>query len=161
MEPMNTFPEMSLPSSLLADRRDRFGIIRDLGISTLTYKVARPDSTELFIAENLMHAKGGPPRHMHLTQDEWFFVREGEFLMELGENRHLLKAGDSIWGPRGVPHAWSYISDGPGSIMFVFNPPAKIEAFFEELARLKSPAPSDPEFWRPFEMEFVGPPLQL
>ena len=158
---MEKTPQSHSPIKLLANAQDRFGVIRDLGISTLTYKVAGSDSSELFIAENLMHAKGGPPRHIHLLQDEWFFIRQGEFIMEVGQARYLLKPGDSLWGPRGVPHAWYYSSDGPGSIIFVFNPPAMIEAFFEELARRKGPAPAEPEFWRSFGMELAGPPLQV
>ncbi|MGE5072083.1 MAG: cupin domain-containing protein [Anaerolineae bacterium] len=146
---------------MLAAGTDRFGQVRDLGISTLNFKVTHAESSELFIAENLLRAKGGPVRHIHHTQDEWFFVRKGEFLIEVGAERHVLKPGDSIWGPRGVPHAWAFTGEGDGCILFVFNPPAKIEAFFETLARLKSYAPSAPEFWAEYEMELVGPPLQV
>ncbi len=148
--------EFILPAS-----QDRFGTVRDIGISTITFKVAHVDSTELFIAENLMRSKGGPPRHVHHTQDEWFFVRQGEFIIEVGQERRVLRPGDSVWGPRGVPHVWAYTSEGPGSILFVFNPAAKIEPFFEALANLHSPAPSEPKFWRPYEMDWIGAPLTV
>ena len=158
---MEKTPQSHSPIKLLANAQDRFGVIRDLGISTLTYKVAGSDSSELFIAENLMHAKGGPPRHIHLLQDEWFFIRQGEFILEVGGERFMGKPGDSYWGPRGVPHQWAYTGGTGGSILFIFNPPGKMEAFFQELANLTSMAPTDREFWRKYEMELVGPPLQV
>jgi mannose-6-phosphate isomerase-like protein (cupin superfamily) len=161
MEPMNTNSARPAIPSMVAGGQDRFGQLRDLGISRITFKVGHGDSTELFIAENLMHAKGGPARHIHHTQDEWFFVRQGEFTIEVGQERHLLKPGDSIWGPRGIPHVWEYTSEGPGSILFVYNPAGKIEAFFEALAKLNSVAPSNAQFWRAYDMEYVGPPLQV
>ncbi len=161
METEGLTPAASPREFVLAASQDRFGKVRDLGISTITFKVARPDSSELFIAENLMRAKGGPARHSHNTQDEWFFVRQGEFVIEIGRQRHILKPGDSVWGPRGVPHVWAYVSEGEGSILFAFNPPAMIEAFFEAIAELHAPAPAEPDFWRRFEMEWVGPPLQV
>lgn len=144
---------------MLPAGQDRSGQVRDIGIATITFKVARQDSAGLLIAEYLMRAKGGPARHVHVTQDEWFFVREGEFLFEIGEERHVLRPGDSAWGPRGVAHVWTYTSAGPGSIVFVLNPVAKMQLFFEAIAERKGPAPMDPEFWRRFEMELVGPPL--
>ncbi len=161
METIGETPAPSPREFVLAARQDRFGKVRDLGISTITFKVAREDSSELFVAENLMRAKGGPPRHIHYTQDEWFFVRQGEFLIEIGQERRLLKPGDSVWGPRGISHVWAYTNEGEGSILFVFNPPAMIEAFFEAIAKLHSPAPSEPDFWRRYEMEWAGPPLQV
>jgi quercetin dioxygenase-like cupin family protein len=161
---METTGKSSAPSPrefVLAASQDRFAKVRNLGISTITFKVAGEDSSELFIAENLMRAKGGPARHIHYTQDEWFFVRRGEFIIEVGQERHVLRPGDSVWGPRGIPHTWAYTSEGEGSILFVFNPAAKIEAFFEAIAKLNSPAPSESQFWGPYEMEWVGPPLQV
>ena len=38
------------------------------------------------------HAKGGPPRHLHRDQDEWFHVIEGEYIVEIGD-----EAG-TCWG---------------------------------------------------------------
>ena len=34
--------------------------------------------------ENTFHAKGGPARHLHYDQDEWFYAVEGEFIIEVG-----------------------------------------------------------------------------
>jgi hypothetical protein len=60
----------------IAAGQDRFGAHRGLGISEIHFKVTGQDSTNLFVLENVFHRKGGPPRHLHHDQDEWFYVLE-------------------------------------------------------------------------------------
>jgi Cupin domain len=60
---------------------------------------------------------------------EWFFARDGEFVFQVGEDVFRLKAGDSIFGPRNVPHAFANISD-TGRLMIVYQPAGAIEQFF-------------------------------
>jgi quercetin dioxygenase-like cupin family protein len=56
-----------------------------MGITTLAFKVATADTgAGLFVIEQTNHAKGGPPRHVHPDQDEWFYVVAGEFVVEVG-----------------------------------------------------------------------------
>ena len=66
-----------------------------LGVSVIEFKVITPD---LLVLENVFHAPGGPPRHLHLEQDEWFYALEGEFAIEVGDVRHVLRPGDSVSG---------------------------------------------------------------
>src|ERR1035438_2095820 len=82
---------------------DRTGHAHSLGVSVLAYKVVTADSQgALFVAEQMMHAKGGTPLHMHLNQDEWFYVLEGDFLVEIGGVHHTLTAGDSLLDRKSV-----------------------------------------------------------
>ena len=54
---------------------DRHAAHRKVGIGTLFFKVTTADSNGAFlVAEIAHHAKGGPPRHLHRDQDEWFQV---------------------------------------------------------------------------------------
>jgi hypothetical protein len=53
---------------------DRSGERHGLGVSAIMFKVITPD---LLTLENVFHAPGGPPRHLHLAQDEWFYALEG------------------------------------------------------------------------------------
>src|ERR1700687_6516167 len=76
---------------------DRFGEHRGLGISAIDFKVSSRDSGELFILENTFPAKGGPARHLHYDQDEWFYCAEGEFIIEIGKERITLNPGDSVF----------------------------------------------------------------
>jgi len=146
----------------VARNGDRHTQQRSVGIGTLTFKVTTADSGGAFlVVEIAHHAKGGPPRHLHHNQDEWFLVTEGEYIMEIGDERYRLGPGDSAFGPRGVPHCWSNVGEGPGRLTFVLAPAGPAEAFFLEITKGNAMAPMDPAFWRPYEMGLVGPPLIL
>src|SRR5215470_7064734 len=70
-------------------------------------KLSGADSEgRLCIYDTYRSTRGGPPLHYHREQDEWFFVREGEFVFRIGDDMFRLKAGDSVFGPRNVPHAF-------------------------------------------------------
>jgi mannose-6-phosphate isomerase-like protein (cupin superfamily) len=140
---------------------DRFGEHRGLGISSLEFKVVPHDSSGLFILENIFHARGGPPRHLHYEQDEWFYALEGEFLIEVGAERIRLNPGDSLLAPRRVPHVWAYTGNTRGRILITFMPAGQMEAFFREVTKANAMPPQDPGLWRAHGMELLGPPLAL
>ena len=91
---------------------DRFGEQRGLGVSHIDFKVTASDSGGMLIIENVFHAVGGPARHLHHEQDEWFYAVEGDFIIEVGAERFPIKPGDSLLAPRGVPHVWAYVGGG-------------------------------------------------
>jgi mannose-6-phosphate isomerase-like protein (cupin superfamily) len=140
---------------------DRFGEHRGLGISSLEFKVVPHYSSGLFILENIFHARGGPPRHLHYEQDEWFYALEGEFLIEVGAERIRLNPGDSLLAPRRVPHVWAYTGNTRGRILITFMPAGQMEAFFREVTKANAMPPQDPGLWRAHGMELLGPPLAL
>ena len=150
----------SLPPALrVAAGEDRFGEHRGLGISTIDFKVSAQDEDGLLILENTFHAKGGPARHLHYDQDEWFYAIEGEFIFEIGQERFTLKPGDSVLGPRRVPHVWAHVGDARGRILIAFMPAGRMEAFFREVTKANAMPPQDPGLWRAHGMELLGPPL--
>ena len=100
------------------------------------------------IIENAFHAKGGPARHLHFEQDEWFYVAEGAFRMEVGDTRYELRAGDSLLAPRNVPHVWAHVGDGTGRMLITFLPAGKMEAFFRIVTQANAMPPQDPQLWR-------------
>jgi quercetin dioxygenase-like cupin family protein len=115
----------------------------------------------MFLLENSFHAKGGPARHLHVGQEEWFYVTEGAFVLEVGETRFLLGPGDSVLAPRQVPHVWAHVGEGSGRILVGFSPAGQMEAFFREVTAAGAMAPQDPQLWRAYGMELVGPPLPV
>ena len=154
-------PHSNVPTvRKIAAGEDLFGEDR-VAAGTLAYKVIPSDSNGVLIFEMTFHQKGGPARHLHLDQDEWFYVLEGEFIMEIGQERMRLNPGDSILAPRKIPHVWAYVSDARGRMLFTFMPAGKMEAFFREIVKAKAPAPQDPDLWRVYGMELVGPPLLI
>ena len=151
-----------LPSVLrVAAGEDRFGEQRGLGISVITFKVVPQDSAGLLVIENSFRAKGGPARHLHHTQDEWFYAVEGEFVIEVGQERFTMKPGDSLLAPRQVPHVWAYVGDTTGRMLIAFMPAGKMEAFFREVTKDNAMPPQDPKLWQAHGMELLGPPLPV
>ena len=144
----------------VASGADRYGEVRSLGVSSVQFKAATQDGS-LFVLENVFHARGGPAKHLHLEQDEWFYVVEGEFLIEVGSERAVLRPGDSLLAPRRVPHVWAFTGAGTGRILVTFAPAGRMEAFFRKVTQAGAMPPQDPELWREHGMELLGPPLSL
>ncbi|SRR5579871_6102004 len=150
------------PSALrVAAGIDREGESRGLGISTIAFKVSLPNSSGPFILENTFLAKGGPARHLHYDQDEWFYILEGEFQFEVGTDQFHLHPGDSLLAPRQIPHVWAFVGEGRGRILVAFFPAGKMEAFFREVTKANAMPPQDPGIWRAHGMELLGPPLSV
>jgi len=152
--------ETRLPS-LVPSGEDCSGEVRGLGLSVITFKVVPETEEGLLVLENTFHTKGGPARHLHHAQDEWFYAVESEFLLEVGQTRHELHAGDSIMAPKGVPHVWAHTGGGRGRILVAFMPAGKMEAFFREVTKANAMPPQDPQLWLAHGMELVGPPLEV
>lgn len=145
----------------VAADEDQFGEHRGLGVSEITFKVTPKDGNGIFIIENTFHQKGGPAKHLHFDQDEWFYAVEGEFILEVGQERFKLSPGDSVLAPRKIPHVWTYTGSGRGRILIAFMPAGKMEVFFREVTKANAMPPQDPELWRAHGMELLGPPLKL
>jgi mannose-6-phosphate isomerase-like protein (cupin superfamily) len=141
---------------------DKFGEHRGLGISVIRFKVTSQNENGLLILENTFREKGGPAKHLHYDQDEWFYIVQGEFLFEVGEEKFRLEPGDSLLAPRMVPHVWAYTGNAEiGNILITFMPAGNMEAFFREVTRANAMPPQDPALWKAHGMELVGPPLKV
>jgi quercetin dioxygenase-like cupin family protein len=147
------------PALLIRKDNDLFGEHRSLGISSIAFKVTSDDNNGIFVIENTFHEKGGPARHLHYNQDEWFYAIEGEFLFEVGRDKFRLKPGDTLLAPRKVAHVWAYAGGSGGKILIAFIPAGKMESFFREVTKANAMPPRDPELWRAHDMELLGPPL--
>jgi len=119
-----------------------------IGDSALAPLISRcaEDSSGLFILENTFREKGGPPRHLHYDQDEWFYAIEGCSFSRWGR-KIKLKPGDSLLAPRKVTHVWADVGDGRGRILIAFIPAGKMEAFFREVTKANAMPPLDPGLW--------------
>lgn len=151
-------------AALVSRGEDRLGERHVLGVSTTAFKVLTQDTGGgLFIIEHASQRKGGPPRHLHHNEDEWFYVLEGEYIAEIGSDRFQLKAGDSILGPRQVPHAWAFVGDTPGKLLIAFAPANKMEQFFRDNAKRRKDGEylNDAALYHAYGLELLGPPLSL
>lgn len=154
-------PESSDKIHVVGSGQDRFGESHSLGFSSILFKVStRETNGGLFVIEHENLRKGGPALHYHLHQEEWFYVMEGEVLFQVGNGRKLLHSGESVLGPRMVPHAFCGIGEKPGRMLIAFTPAGKMEDFFRAIAIPNGPA-MDAATFRKYEIEYVGPPLKV
>lgn len=152
--------ETSFPL-FVAKGEDRFGNFKTLGISSVAFKVTAQESKDFFMVEITLKQKGGPARHLHYYQDEWFYVVEGEFLIEAGDQRFRLHPGDSLFVPMKMAHVWAFVAGTQGRLLASVMPAGKLEAFFNEASKENALPGPDQNQWHPYDMEWVGPPLQL
>ena len=140
---------------------DRLGEPHTIGAGAAAFKVLTQESRgAVFIMENMLTRKGGPPRHLHHEQDEWFYVLQGDFIFEIGNQRFTLKPGDSILGPREIAHAYAFVGEPPGKLLIAFNPANRIEEFFRGRTE-GSQYSTDAARYKAYGLELLGGPLQL
>lgn len=133
------------------------------GVNPNDVKISGKDTDgQLAVFEYIGTQKVGPGLHVHFHQDEVFHVIEGEYRFQLGNEKSILKAGDTIFLPRNIPHTWIQLSD-TGKLIYTLQPAGQLEEFFVKLSALKGP-PTQAELDKitlDHGMKNVGPPLSL
>ncbi|MCB2410295.1 cupin domain-containing protein [Hymenobacter lucidus] len=138
--------------------------LKGVNQNVLDVKVSGKDTNgDLAIFEQTSLSPGrGTPLHIHPHQDEIFTVLDGEYAFQVGEDKHRLRTGDSIFLPRQVPHAWTQVS-ARGKMQVTLQPAGKLEEFFVTMAALKTePTPAEvARLFAAHDMSVVGPPLKI
>jgi DNA-binding transcriptional MerR regulator len=145
--------------------KDRFDERVKLGGEANDCKVSAKD-TQGAVCVFEFTGGGGGPRHLHHDQDEWIYVLEGKFNFEVGDKRFRVRAGESVFIPRKVSHAWAGVSEKQGKLIDVYQPAGTMEEFFRELGKFKGPYVHEVltvdeirRLFREHGMDLVGPPL--
>jgi len=130
----------------------------------LDVKIAGSDTNgSLFIFEQTWFNSGtGTPLHLHYSQDEIFYILEGAYYFQVGDEKYQLQKGDNIFLPRKVPHAWTQVSE-KGVMLITLQPAGMFENFLLTVAALDhdlTPA-AVAKMFKDHEMEIVGPPLNI
>ncbi len=152
-------PSAPLPSRLhvVNPGEDYSNQPHSLGFSSILFKVPTHETNGgLFVIEHTNLLPGGPPLHLHLNQEEWFYVMDGEVAFQIGEQRVHLHPGASVLAPRRVPHTFSSVGPTPSRLIIAFTPAGKMEQYFRD-GELNKDHAGDAEFMRPYELERVGP----
>ena len=144
--------------------KSRFGdVVKFLGVHPNDLKISAKDTGgQLSVFEYTGLGKVGPMMHIHFEQDEIFTVIEGEYRFAVGKDTHVLKAGQTIFLPRNIPHTWIQLTD-KGKLIYFLQPAGKMEEFFIYMNSLKE-RPTQEEMDRihaEHQMKVVGPPLTL
>jgi mannose-6-phosphate isomerase-like protein (cupin superfamily) len=130
---------------------------------TFYTKVSSKDTNnDIYIFETTRIKKGGPREHVHFDQDEFWYILEGEFLFKVGDQTFTAKAGDSVFGPRQVPHAFAKMNEGNSRILMAFQPAGKMEELFKAVSQgvLKNMTEEERDkFRQEHGLKNVGPAL--
>jgi mannose-6-phosphate isomerase-like protein (cupin superfamily) len=150
---------------MVAAGGDRFDGAMDIAGWRFECKLSgRDTSGDYCVYDTVRSVRGGPPLHIHRDQDEWFYVRSGEFLFRVGDEGFQLKAGDALLGPRGVPHAFAALT-ARSALIVTFQPAGAIEELFAAAYTLSRSKKLSVEDWRtlaaPRGVDVVGPPLEI
>lgn len=129
--------------------------------ATFHVKVSGKDNEgRCVIFDTLRPEKIGPPLHYHIDCDEWFFVREGEFKIQAGDEILRVKAGDSIFLPRNMPHAFVKTSEGVARLIVMHQPAGGMEEYFRTASQFPDQSIAFRKtFAEQHGMRFIGPPL--
>lgn len=119
--------DLSSDAHVVLAGKDMFGEARSLGFSRITFKTSKRETEHVFIIEHENLLPGGPALHYHLAQEEWFYVMDGEVVIQVGDNRLRLGAGESVLAPRKVPHAFTAVGDKAAKMLIAFSPAGKME----------------------------------
>jgi quercetin dioxygenase-like cupin family protein len=138
--------------------------LKGVNSNILDVKISGSDTNgDLAIFEQTSLSPGkGTPLHIHHSQDEIFYVIDGSYYFQVGDEKFNLTKGDSIFLPRKVAHAWTQISE-TGKMTVTMQPAGKLEDFFVTVAALDhEPTPKEMEkIFADNDMQVVGPPLKI
>jgi quercetin dioxygenase-like cupin family protein len=134
-----------------------------VGEETLV-KVSAEDSEETLAFFHLVAPPmSGPPRHVHTREDELFYVLEGELVFELDGERHIVRAGDTVYLRRGVVHTYQNFTTSDARLL-IATVPGMFSRFFVELSAatplgaMPDPAQMDAMATR-YGVTTLGPPM--
>lgn len=144
-------------SNVVGAGQDRLGKTRTLGFSSLAFKVVTSDTAGnlLVIEHTHLMPNTGPALHMHFSQEEWFYVMEGEVRFQVGDRRLQLGPGESFLAPRRIPHTFS-AAGSPAHMLIAFTPADKMEQYFIDAAAHPSLA-ATADFMNRYDMQWIGP----
>ncbi len=80
----------------------------------------------------------GPLPHIHGREDETYHVLEGEVVFTVDGERHVVRAGGTAFGPRGIPH--EFHNEGAETArLLVAVTPGGFEEYFAECGTPAAP----------------------
>ncbi len=131
----------------------------------VTLKVVGGDTNGAYSLLEVELVGDGPPQHIHKTEEEAFYVVEGEINVLMGERTFTASEGSFVLIPRGTVHTISRIRNKPAKLIAIFSPPG-FEQFFDEAVDLDV---MDTEAYvakakvlaEKYNMVITGPPLEL
>ncbi len=76
------------------------------------------------------------PLHIHPHQDEFIYMLEGVFDLQLGDAKLQAKPGDLVRMPMGIPHAYYNNTATATRALFWVSPAGRLKELFDRLHNL-------------------------
>ena len=134
-----------------------------VGEETLVKVSAQDSDGTLAFFHLVAPPMSGPPRHVHTREDELFYVLEGEIVFELDGERHIVRAGDTVYLRRGVVHAYQNFTKSDARLLIATTPGAFSDFFVELSAATPPGALPAPDrmaaIGAKYGMTVLGPPM--
>lgn len=141
--------------------------LRFWGGGILTMKATAEETGGAFLLFEDFLAQGKTtPLHVHANEDEALYVLEGEALVHIDGEDHVLGARGIAFAPRGIPHA--FLVTSPTARLLTLLTPGTAEDFYRGASE---PAAADSDLSGPVDfarvresaqrsggMEILGPP---
>ena len=127
----------------------------------------QPDSAYSLVEWTSEPGAPGSSVHVHRMTDEAFYVLEGTFGFQLGEETVEVSAGAFVFAPKGVVHAFWNQGPSPARMLVMMSPSGFVrylEELAEGLATVGTSEEAVMELRRALsekhDIEVVGPPRQ-
>jgi quercetin dioxygenase-like cupin family protein len=93
----------------------------------------KADGESCFAFETLDPPGTFVPLHIHPRQDEFIYMLEGTFDLQLGDAKVQASAGDLVRMPRGIPHSYANNTATPTRALFWVSPAGRLKELFDQL----------------------------
>lgn len=111
-----------------------------IGGECLTFKLRGADTAgAVALLEDTVQPGYAPPPHIHLRENEVFYVLSGEFTFTVDNQTIAAPAGTVATVPRGRLHTFQNVGTEPGKLLAVVWPAVAFEGFVSEVGTPKPP----------------------
>ena len=100
----------------------------ELGIDFVVKVGEQGQGRRLAVFELVTRAGQEPPEHTHATEDEIFYVLQGQVAFRCGGERFEVTDGGCAFLPRGIPHGYEVMSAGDVRLLVLTAPAPDGEA---------------------------------
>ncbi len=129
----------------------------------ITYKARKEETGGAYSLLEVVLTGDGPPQHIHKSEEEAFYILEGEVYIKIGEQTIRGTVGSFVLVPRGTVHTFWNAGPTPAKLLGIFSPPAFEQFFVEVVGDEEIDTATFVErgmaVAEKYNLEIVGPPL--
>ncbi len=97
----------------------------------ITYKATAEGTAGAYSLLEVVVAGNGPTQQIHKSEEEAFYILEGEVNIKIGEQTIRGTVGYFVLVPRGTVHTFWNAGATPAKLLIIFSPPGFEQAFVE------------------------------